>query len=158
MTMFKKILAYFESQEWKYSLPDEIEDESHIAFLGIITNNGKFHCILDVKEQDKKIFFFSIYPKNVPKELRSQIAEILLRLNYILFLGTFEMDFSDGELRLKTCFIYDDSDISEEMLTHIIKGNIATMDSNFEFISSFLNQKISMPEAIAFINQIKEKV
>jgi hypothetical protein len=158
MTMFKRILAYFESQGWKYSLPKEIEDESHIAFIGIITNNGKFHCIIDVNEIDKKIIFFSIYPKNVPDELRNQIAEILLRLNYILFLGSFEMDFSDGEIRLKTSFIYDEYDISEQMLNHIIKGNIATMDNNFEFIGSFMNQKISMDDAIQFINQVQENI
>lgn len=158
MTMFKRILAYFESQGWKYSLLEEIEDESHIAFTGIITNNGKFHCIIDVNEIDKKIIFFSIYPENVPHKLRNQIAEILLRLNYILFLGSFEMDFSDGEIRLKTSFIYDEYDISEQILNHIIKGNIATMDSNFEFIGSFINQKISMDKAILFINQVQEKV
>lgn len=148
MDMFKQILQYFDAQQWKYHFP---EDKESVAILGIRTENGRFHGILDVLEQEKKIIFFSIYPVYVPQNLRSQIAELLLRINYILFTGSFEMDFEDGEIRLKTSLFCDDCKITEKVIDHLIQGNIITMDIYFELINSFITEKLSLSEAIEII-------
>ncbi|MFK7908920.1 MAG: YbjN domain-containing protein [Chitinophagales bacterium] len=143
--MFKQILEYFENEGWKYILPEQNQE---IAMLGVRTEKGKFHCVLDNDEQDKKFIFFSIYPINVPEKLRSKIAELLLRINFTLYFGSFEMDFSDGEIRFKTSFMYQNCTLTTELIDQIIKNNIATMDTNFELINTFLTEKISMEEAI----------
>lgn len=39
---------------------------------------------------------------NVPEDRRLALAEFLTRANYGLFIGNFEMDWQDGEVRYKT--------------------------------------------------------
>lgn len=147
--MFKKILAYFQKQEWKYLIPEE---DKCVALLGISTDNGKLQCILDVDEEQNKFIFFSIFPVNAPQQLRSEMAEFLMRINYSLFLGSFEMDFSDGEIRFKTSLIYENVDVSEKVIEHFIKDNIISMDNNFELINDFVSEKFSIKEFIENFN------
>ncbi len=147
--MFKQVLQYFDKQQWKYQLP---EKGKNIAFFGIGTQNGKFHCIIDIDEVDTKIIFFSIYPINVPKKVRIAMSELIIRLNYILFFGGFEMDFENGEVRFKTSIIYEDGELTEKMIEHIVKDNITSMDTYFELLNSLITEKITMTEAIKKIN------
>lgn len=148
--MFKQILAYFDNQHWKYHLP---ETDKTLAVFGLNTTNGKFHCIVDVDEVNHNLIFFSVFPVNVPENLRREMAELIIRVNYMLFWGSFEMDFDDGEVRLKTSIIYEDIMLTDKVLEHIIKGNIAIMDKRFELLNEFITQKID--KAIA-IKKIKE--
>jgi len=143
--MFDHILAYFEKESWLYSLPEEGDS---IAIFGISTKNAKYKCILKVEEDANRLIFFSILPLHIHSSQRSELAEILTRINYNLFYGSFEMDFTDGEIRYKTSFIYEDSIITEKVLDHIIKGNITTADMNFELLSAFSNKQINMDDAI----------
>ncbi len=148
MSTFRKILTYFEKQKWHYTIPKE---GSNIATMGISTEKGKFHCIIDVDEEGKKIIFFSIYPINVPVTIRKSMAEIMMRVNYTLFFGSYEMDFSDGEIRFKTSLIYEDIELTDKILEHIIKGNIVTLDTYFELFNSFISGKTTLEDVISQI-------
>jgi hypothetical protein len=148
MSTFKKILTYFEKQNWNYNIPKQ---GNNIATLGIATEKGKFHCIVDVNEEEKKIIFFSIYPVNVPVNSRVSMAEIMIRVNYTLFFGGYEMDFSDGEIRFKTSLIYEDIELTEKVLENIIKSNIVTLDAYFELFNSFISGQANLAEVISQI-------
>jgi hypothetical protein len=139
--MFKKILAYFDHQQWRYNVIDE---QKTIVFLGMNTENGNFHCMLDVNEHDKKFIFLSIYPKQVPKKMRRTIAELLMRINYNIFIGSFEMDFEDGEVNFKTSLIYEDCDITEKVIEHLLVSNIAAMNDNFALINAVLTKQMPL--------------
>ncbi|MFT5917170.1 MAG: hypothetical protein ACJAWV_002150 [Flammeovirgaceae bacterium] len=153
MKVFKQFLEYFDKQKWRYQLPEESQN---IATFGMRTQEGTFHCILDVDLEDKKIIFLSIYPVNVPEKLRSSMAELILRLNYILFFGGFEMDFDDGEIRFKTSLIYDDLELTEKSIDHIIKGNIKSIETHFELLNSFITEKIEMERVIEVLAEMQK--
>ncbi|WP_338792938.1 YbjN domain-containing protein [Bernardetia sp. MNP-M8] len=148
MSTFRKTLTYLEKQKWHYTIPEE---ECNIATMGISTEKGKFHCIIDVDEIGKRIIFFSIYPINVPVAIRKSMAEIMMRVNYTLFFGNYEMDFSDGEIRFKTSLIYEDIELTDKILEHIIKGNIVTLDTYFELFNSFISGKTTLEDIISQI-------
>lgn len=150
--MFDLVRGYLEQQQWQYHSPS---DDKNIILFGVSTQRGKFHCVLDINEDENKFIFFSIFPINVTLDLRSSIAEVLVRLNYILFLGSFEMDFEDGEIRFKTSLIYEDGVVTEKMLGHIVNGNISTMDEHFELINSFIVGKISLANVVEAIDKMK---
>ena len=148
--MFHEILAYFQHQKWKYFLP---EADKTIAILGINIEKGQFTCILDVEEDNNKFIFFSIYPKLVPLELRNELGKLLLTINYRLYLGSFEMDFANGEIRVKTSLIYDNLPVSKKIIGHLIEGNISIMSQYFDLIHTLLAQKISLNQAIDKVNE-----
>ena len=142
--MFKKVLAYFDHQAWKYELP---EPEGSLAYLGIETENEhEFSCLVHVMEEEGKIVFFSIFPIHAPAKRRSSLANVLLAINYSLFWGSFEMDFEDGEIRCKTSFVYADMELSFATIELMIHTNIIVMDTYFHLIQAFIEKKISLPE------------
>ena len=71
--MLNKIKKYLSDNNWKFSTP---ENDKSLIFFGLITDNGKFQCVIDVNEKDKKIIFYSVYPFYVPNSLKSSLAEI----------------------------------------------------------------------------------
>lgn len=132
--MFQQIVEFFKQQEWQFTT---IEDKA-IALLGISGKNGKFQCVADVREDEKKFIFLSICGANVPENKRIQVNELLTRLNFGIFLGNFEMDFEDGEIRFKTSIYFGDSELSSEIIENLILSNISTMDLYLDAIMKLI--------------------
>ncbi|MDZ7879017.1 MAG: YbjN domain-containing protein [Saprospiraceae bacterium] len=143
--MFKKILSYFDNQNWKYHVP---EPTKTLALLGIGTDSGKYHCIADVDEDSHRFIFFSVCPTNVPSAKRREMAELIIRINYNLFLGNFELDFEDGEIRFKTSIIYESIELTPTIIDNIITSNLFAMDKNIAIITTFAFGGLSIKEAI----------
>ena len=141
--MFQQIVEFFKQQEWQFTT---IEDKT-IALLGISGKKGKFQCVADVREDEKKFIFLSICGANVPENKRIQVNELLTRLNFGIFLGNFEMDFEDGEIRFKTSIYFGNSILSSEIIENLILSNISTMDSSLEGIMSMIYGNYSAMEA-----------
>ena len=148
--MFRNILSYFDSQDWKYHVPEPTET---VALLGIGTESGKYHCIADVNEDLYRFIFFSVCPTNVPSKKRREMAELIARINYNLFLGNFELDFEDGEIRFKTSIIYESVELTPTIIEHLITSNLIAMDKNIAVITTFAFGGLSIKEAI---NRIKK--
>ncbi len=48
---------------------------------------------------------YTVFPVKAPEEKRGAVAAFLTRANYGLILGSFELDFDDGEIRFKVTAI-----------------------------------------------------
>lgn len=132
--MFKQIIDFFKQQEWKYN----IVDNKTIALFGISGKKGRFQCIADVREDEKQFIFLSVCGANVPENKKIQVSELLTRLNFGIFLGNFEMDFDDGEIRFKTSIYFGDSVLNPEIIETLILSNISTIDSSLDGIMSII--------------------
>lgn len=82
---------------------------------------------------------YSVLPKNVPAEYRTLMAEHLIKINYQLGVGAFEMDTNDGEVRFRTAISHQNDRLSPALFENLFSMNIRTMDS---FIGELL-MKIS---------------
>lgn len=123
--MFQQIINFFKQKEWDYT---HIKDKT-IAILGISGENGKFQCVADIDEDEKKIIFLSVCSTNAPENKKIAIAELITRLNFGKFLGNFEMDYEDGEIRYKTSAYWGSVELDIEMIEMLIMTNIITMDT-----------------------------
>lgn len=149
MNIYEKFIDYINLQGWKFHVP---EDNDNIIVFGIKIESGKLNCVLDIDQAGTRAIFFSFFPVIVTETKRSQMSELITRINYSIFLGGFDMDFEDGEIRFKTSIIYDDCDLTESVIDHLIRGNIATMSKYFELLNSFITEKLSREEVIIAIN------
>lgn len=122
--MFSKIIDFFKKEGWSY-VP--VENETAVI-LGVKGENGNFECLAEVNEVNNSFIFFSIFNENIPEGKRSEVSELLTRLNYGKFQGNFEMDFEDGELRYKTSIYYGSQGLNLDVIENMVLTNIATMD------------------------------
>jgi len=148
--MLELLKKYFDDQEWEYS---QIKDTT-IFLLGVSGENGNFRCIADVDEKDKKFSFFSVFGLNAPEKKKAQMAELLTRLNTNEFLGNFEMDFDDGEIRYKTSIWYESIKPNKKLIENMTMINIVTMDNAIPAITGLIFKNLSPLKGYELVNNI----
>jgi hypothetical protein len=137
------VKRFFVENGWKYSTPPD----KPIFSLGLSGENGKFQCFVVIDEQERLILVHSICGFNTPKDRRQGMAELLTRINFVLKVGNFEMDFEDGEIRFKTSVRIADSDASIELIEHLILPNILTIDKALPILMEMIYGTAS-PESL----------
>ncbi len=123
-TMMQVVKAFFEEHEWAYQ---EVPDQSALAshFRG---ENGEWTCYAVVDETLGHFRFYSKCAVAVAEAMRPAVAELLTRANYGLFMGNFEMDLDDGEVRFKTSAAGGDDQLTPSAISQMVLTNVVTMD------------------------------
>lgn len=116
--------------------------------LGSGGKNGTYSCLLQIHPERPLVVFYSHVQCRVPAEKRLALAEFLTRANYGLWLGNFELDFSDGEIRYKTSLHLGDGILTAEMLSAMLRSNVGTMDRYLPGIMSVLWNDVSAEDAV----------
>ncbi len=71
-----------------------------------------------------QVMVYSLHPWVVPEDRRLAMMELLIRANYGLVIGNFEMDPDDGELRFKTSIDVGSDRLSSELLARLVQHNL----------------------------------
>ena len=116
-----------------------------IRFQGL---QGEWLSVAVVREEAQEFVFYSVAPQSVPEERRAVIAEYLMRANYGLSIGSFEMDFDDGEVRFRTGLDVENDRLSSALLKSLIYSNWVTMDRYLPGLQAVIDAQMSPSEAI----------
>ena len=100
----ESIRNFLEDDDWNFDFDDE---EGSFRF-GLNLRRCKFKSIkyyIKVRESDYVVYAVCPLAANVEdKEGTARISELLHRINYGMFIGNYELDHRDGEIRYK-CFV-----------------------------------------------------
>jgi hypothetical protein len=117
------LVDYFEAQEWLYDL----DEEEGCLDIGFEESNGSYRGLVEVDEGDDALQFYSFFPTKIPSKRRVAVAELLVRANYRLKLGSFDMNLDEGEILFRTSLLYR-GDIPSEVIEELISFNMWMMD------------------------------
>jgi len=152
--MVNTVCNVFEQLGYRYQKVVEKPIQT-VYRLGMGLENGKVDCIVDIRIPDKQVLIFSTCPVNIPENKRKQIAEFITRANHNLILGSFELDFDDGELRFKSNYVYDDTyPQSEEIFIRNFLISFRMMDKYIPGIMSVLYANLDPKIAITQIENV----
>ena len=143
-SIYEAIKDFFDGEDWNFV---ELEEESilQMAFQG---DNGRWSCYACAFDESEQFAFYSVFPWQVPFEKLLTLAEYLMKANYGLMIGNFELDFTDGEIRYKTSIDVENSRLTPELLHNLVYANVLTMDQYLPGITALLNGKLSTEEAL----------
>ena len=143
---------FFDEDDWNFV---ELEGESvlQMAFEG---ENGRYTCYACAFEESEQFVFYSLCPLAVPPEQTLPMAEYLMKVNYGLIVGNFELDFTDGEIRYKSSIDVEDEQLTTALVNNLVYGNVLTMDKYLPGITAIINAQISADEAIALVENLLE--
>ncbi len=116
-------IAFFRADDWPYEQVDERTLRTQCQ-----GNNGRWVCYARVREEAQQFLFYSLYPEAVPPERRAALSEFITRANYGAFIGNFELDFNDGELRYKTSIDVRGSQLEVNLVRRLVAMNVAMLD------------------------------
>jgi len=142
--LMQSVERYFVSEGWEAS---HIGGDAALR-VGVSTKNARWQCVVNVDEEDGVVFFHSVCPLKAAPESRPRIAEFLMRLNRLLFLGHFVMDFDSGEIRYETYVIAREGCVSTEAMGACVDANIGAMDKHVCDIARVISTGITPAEAV----------
>jgi hypothetical protein len=109
--LFEMVTDYFRQQRWTV----EPALDRSLLRLPFEHAGETWACYADVREEQHRVLFYTVPPVTVPEATRRAMSELLMRANFGIPIGNFELDFSDGELRCKTSL-----DVTGDRLTHAL--------------------------------------
>ena len=108
------VKAFFQNAEWNY---EDVNEE--ILRSGIKGAESDFDLIFHCEEDRQTLLLIGMKTNLIPEPFRPQAADLLTRANYILNLGSYGMDYSDGEFRFRIGLDVEDGKLSVAMVRNI---------------------------------------
>jgi hypothetical protein len=143
--MFDLVRDYFSQADW----PARQAEDMAVLELDYTGKNGQWRCFVRVREQQQQCAVYSIPALHVPEDRRLVAAELLMRLNWGLAIGNFELDLDDGEVRYKTSIDVEGDRLSHALLARLVAANVETFERYLPAIGSVVLLNTPMAEAIA---------
>jgi hypothetical protein len=155
-TIYDVMEAFFKQDEWPAT---KLENQPAMS-MNFLGKNGRWSCYTRVEEEKQIILFYSYCPVKAPEEKRPILADFLTRANYGLYIGNFEMDYNDGEVRFKTSLdVEGNKSVAEEgkeptelsfaLMKRLVYDNVGVMDKYLPGVMSVIYGGASPTEAIA---------
>ncbi|NJK80789.1 MAG: YbjN domain-containing protein [Chloroflexaceae bacterium] len=121
---FVKVGEYLEEHDWH---PQRIPDKYtyRTAFHG---KNGNILCYAQVRIEAEQLVFYAMAPIKIAEEQRPTVAEFLTRANYGMYIGNFEMDWNDGEVRYKSSIDFEGTQLNDLLIRNTIYPAVRLMD------------------------------
>lgn len=115
--MLELILEHLRGNQIKYQVN---EQEGRVEFF-LASEDIVLPVTIRVLSELEQVLVHVYYPTLVPKDRRMGVAEFLMRANYGLRMGNFEMDLDDGEIRFKASVDVEGGALTEPMLYNLIR-------------------------------------
>jgi hypothetical protein len=113
-----QLRRFLKRNEWKYVL------DGAGTLRGLSGGNGtNWHWLARASSNGGFLMFYAYCPAAVPDAKRAAAAEYLTRCNWGLTFGTFEMDWSDGQVCFRTSVPLGPAGTSKPALEHLVWGN-----------------------------------
>lgn len=125
--MFREMLEFLAADGWPVA-PDSFDGLPCIRtrFVG---TDAAWDCRARPYDPFGQLAFESILPFAVGPEHRDAVAQLVVRANWRLLTGAFQLDLDGGELAFRTMlFLSDGAELTEPLCRGLVYGNVLTVD------------------------------
>ncbi len=144
---FATLSRFLEQDGW---YPQQLTNKEAFRML-YNGKNGTLQCYAQIRLAEEQLICYAIAPFKVPEETRLIVADYLTRANYGLYIGNFEMDFNDGEVRCKSSIDFEDEELSFNLIRNTIYPAVHLMDRYLAGLLKVVYGGASPTEAIAAV-------
>jgi hypothetical protein len=152
-TLLDVMVKFFNQENWPFTRLNG-KDVLRLGFQG---KNGSWFCYAQAREEQKIILFHSVCPVNVPEDKRSLVAEFLIRSNYGMLVGNFELDYTDGEVRFKTGVDVEGTELTIALVHNLVYVNVLMMDRYLPGIMAVLYGDLTPEGAVNQVESAKSR-
>jgi hypothetical protein len=142
-------ISFFQEDSWSFR---QIEGQP-VLVMGFQGESGQWNCYAQAREEEGQFIFYSVCPVNAPESKRMAVAEFLTRVNCGLFVGNFELDFDDGEIRYKTSIDIEGDRLVPALVGPLVYANVLMMDRYLPGLMSVIYGNVAPAEAVAKVEE-----
>lgn len=124
-TAYERLIQHLDDREVHYLANGE--NQSICAdFRGEV---GTYRIIATVDADAGLFQVFGYLPLRVPEGARPSVAETVMRANYRLKVGKFEMDVDEGELRFQASQVLTEDNLEDSVIDRLIGTALSVLDT-----------------------------
>lgn len=146
--IFDTIQRYFEADDWQM---DTIPGQPTLACRFQNEHGREWGCLALAIEEAEQFVFYSVVLGAAPQERHREVIDFIMRANYGMQVGNFEMDVHDGEVRFKTSIDVEDTELSRELWRNVVQINLLMMGIYFDGLTAVIDGRKSATEAVGEI-------
>jgi hypothetical protein len=123
-SIFDAVIAYFTGGPRRF---EAVLDQRTLSFV----SNGRcgpWTTYVQAFEAEHQVAAYGVVPFAICPAERAIAAELVTRINFGLVIGSFELDFTDGEARCKTSVAFEGAELVAPLIGQIVQANLALMD------------------------------
>jgi hypothetical protein len=141
---FATLHAFLRDDGWQ---PQQLDDKAifRVYFGG---KHGDVRCYAQIRVDLEQFLFYVIAPIKAPEEAREPVARFLIRANFGLRIGNFELDYDDGEVRYKSSLDFEGETLTPGLIRNTIYPAVHTMDVYLPGLLAVMYGNKSPDEAI----------
>lgn len=148
-----RVCEFLEEREFPYT----VDREAQFIRTSCRGANGAYEVAICIGKRSRIVNLLLCIPIQVPESRRLEMAETITRANWMMRMGCFEMDMSDGQLGFRNAISLGASLIDDDQLWHLLLGSCAMADSyNRAFLRLLYADDLSPAEAIAEVEFAQE--
>lgn len=153
--MRNTIKTALESSNTHFQVLEE-NDKKCVLRLGFGLKNGNCDTIIDIDSDWKSYIIMVFLPTNVDENKRRRIAELLNRMNTIITIGNFEVDFQTGRVRFKVGQVFEEITADTNLIfRRQMQLCLHTMDEYIPVIMSVIYAGVLPEQALnQYLNNI----
>lgn len=104
--------------------------------------------IAHILDGEDRFVFLLVFRSRAPVQARSQVAEFVTRANYGISIGSFEMDYSDGEVRYRTGVDYSGHKLPPWLIRNSILAAMNSVEVYADALESVIRGESEPAQAI----------
>ncbi|HQN01606.1 MAG TPA: YbjN domain-containing protein [Candidatus Hydrogenedentes bacterium] len=139
------VKGYFEANNWEYECSPT---EEGLFLAGIEAENTEFDVVIHADDDINQITCFCIHQDTVPEEKLNDVAEYMTRVNFSNVFVAYDMDFDDGEIRMRASMNLADMKPTPDMLDTLIQNTLSFADIYYPGLIAVLEDESSPKEAL----------
>lgn len=152
--MYGTLCETLDKMQWSYN--KEENDDNFAVFTSARGDDLVIKLAIRIDVNRQVMFLKSPLPFQVPRNLRDTVARALIRANWTMLNGSFEMDLADGYVGFKMVIPYMDSMISTEVCRYMILLSCRMTDKFNDKIKDVVDGKMTEEQFVRFIDGTKD--
>lgn len=144
---FVTVGRFLEQEGWH---PRQLGD-APIYQMSFAGEHGPITCYAQVRVEEEILLCYAVAPAQVEEAARPAVAEFIARANYGLWIGNFEMDWDDGEVRYKSSLDFEGVALTPELIRNAFFPAVQMMVCYLPGLVSVLGGR-SPAEALAQVD------
>ncbi len=123
-TTYEQLIRHLDEREVRYFS----DDEHQSVFADFRGEVAVYRIVATVDPHDNLFQVFGYSPMRIPPGCRSAIAETVVRANFGLKVGKFELDIDDGGLRFQVSQVLTGDSLDDDVIRRFIGTTISMLD------------------------------
>jgi len=141
--------AFLDKLGWDYALVDAGEP-GRLRF-GLTGEVVRLECWLSVYEATQRVCLLGVYNLHVPEEKRLAVAEYVVRANWEILIGGFELNMGDGQIHFKNSADVEGVELTHRFLMNLVAVSQVTADKYFPGLMKVIYAGVTPEDAIAIV-------